>query len=117
MAALAEARAPWAIAWPCVHEFIAVVTNPRIYVPPTPLGKAIRQVDAWLESPSLVLLNEGEGYWQILRSFIADGQVRGGMVHDARVAAICVQHGVQELWSVDRDFSRFKGFRVVNPLV
>jgi hypothetical protein len=44
--------------WPCLHEFLAVVTHPRIYVPPTPLAQAIDQVDAWLESPTLVLLAE-----------------------------------------------------------
>jgi predicted nucleic acid-binding protein len=33
---LAEGSAPWAIAWPCLHEFLAIVTHPRIYAPPTP---------------------------------------------------------------------------------
>ncbi len=48
---LAEGKDPWAIPWPCLHEFLAVVTHPRIYSPPTPLGQALDQVDAWLESP------------------------------------------------------------------
>ena len=47
---------------------------------------------------------------------IADGRVTGAQVHDARVAALCRQHGVRELWSADRDFSRFTGLAVVNPL-
>jgi predicted nucleic acid-binding protein len=33
------------------------------------------------------------------------------------VAALCRQHGVRELWSADRDFSRFAGLTVVNPLM
>jgi predicted nucleic acid-binding protein len=37
-------------------------------------------------------------------------------VHDARIAAICLQHGVRELWSSDRDFAKFRELRVVNPL-
>jgi predicted nucleic acid-binding protein len=49
LAALAEARAPWVIPWPFVHEFLAIVTHPRIYAPPTPLVNAIDQVEAWLE--------------------------------------------------------------------
>ncbi|RLB44033.1 MAG: VapC toxin family PIN domain ribonuclease, partial [Deltaproteobacteria bacterium] len=56
---LAEGSAPWAIPWPCVHEFLAIVTHPRIYQPPTPLSRALEQVEAWLESPSLVMLSEG----------------------------------------------------------
>ena len=56
--AIAEAKSPWAIPWPCIHEFLAIVTHPRIYSPPTPLAVVINQVEAWLESPSLVLLAE-----------------------------------------------------------
>jgi hypothetical protein len=117
MVEVAEGRAPWAIPWPCIHEFLAIVTHPRIYAPPTPLGKAIDQVEAWLESPSLVLLSESEGYWLELRPVLQTGRVSGPQVHDARVAALCQQHGVTELWSADRDFGRFPGLRVRNPLV
>lgn len=117
MVELAEGRAPWAIPWPCIHEFLAIVTHPRIYSPPTPLSKAIDQVEAWLESPSLVLISESEEYWPELRTVLQNGQVNGPQVHDARVAALCQQHGVTELWSADRDFSRFPGVNVRNPLV
>ena len=117
MAQLAEGRAPWAIPWPCIHEFLSIVTHPRIYAPPTPLAKAIDQVEAWLESPSLVLLSESEDYWLELRTILQTGRVSGPQVHDARVAALCQQHGVTELWSADRDFGRFPGLSVRNPLV
>jgi hypothetical protein len=33
------------------------------------------------------------------------------------VAALCFLHGVRELWSADRDFSRFPNLKVKNPLV
>jgi uncharacterized protein len=117
MVQLAEGRAPWAIPWPCIHEFLAIVTHPRIYSPPSPLGKAIDQVEAWLESPSLVLLSESEDYWLEFRTILQAGLVSGPQVHDARVAALCQQHGVTELWSADRDFGRFPGLSVRNPLV
>jgi toxin-antitoxin system PIN domain toxin len=114
---LAEGKADWAIPWPCIHEFLAIVTHPRIYKPPTPLAAALRQVDAWLESPSLALLAEDDGYWPELRRLLEAGRVSGPRVHDARVAAICRFHGVRELWSADRDFSRFPGVTVRNPMV
>jgi toxin-antitoxin system PIN domain toxin len=114
---LAEGRALWAIAWPCIHEFLAIVTHPRIYDPPTPPERAIDQVAAWLESPSLVLLAESADYWQILASLLQTGRVSGPQVHDARVAALCQQHGVSELWTADRDFGRFPHLRIRNPLV
>ena len=114
---LAEGRAPWAIPWPCVHEFLAIVTHPRIFAPPTPLDTALDQVEAWLEAPSLVVLAESEAYWAILRLALSDGRIAGPQVHDARVAALCRLHGVRELWTADRDFSRFKGLVVRNPLL
>ena len=75
------------------------------------------EVDAWLESPALVLLAETDGYWTRLRRLLQAGKVIGPKVHDARIAALCAQHGVRELWSADRDFNSFPGFLVTNPLV
>ena len=117
VAELAEGAATWAIPWPCLHEFLAIVTHPRIYAPPTPLIRALDQVEAWLESPTLSLLAESATHWPALRALLAGAHVSGALVHDARVAALCRQHGVRVLWSVDRDFSRFPGFVAVNPLV
>ena len=117
VAELAEGRASWAIPWPCLHEFLAIVTHPRIYAPPSSLARALAQVEAWLESPSLTLLAESAAHWTTLSSLLVDGRVAGPQVHDARVAALCREHGVRELWSADRDFSRFAGLSVVNPLV
>lgn len=113
---LAEGRAPWAIPWPCVHEFFSIVTHPRIYTPPTTTDQAVEQIDAWLGSPSVTLLGEGIGYWEVLRSALREGKVVGPMVHDGRIAALCMSNGVRELWSMDRDFTRFSGVVVRNPL-
>ncbi len=117
VAELADGLASWAIPWPCLHEFLAVATHPRIYTPPTPLTRALDQVEAWLRSPTLVLLAESVAHWPTLRAVLANGRISGAQVHDARVAALCRQHGVRELWSADRDFSRFSGLVVVNPQV
>ena len=114
--ALAEGRAAWAIPWPCLHEFLAVVTHPRIFNPPTPPAQAIAQIDAWFESPGVVLLSESGGHWTQLRSLIEAGRITGPVVHDARIAAMCLEHGVRELLSADRDFSRFPALTLRNPL-
>ena len=113
---LAEGRAPWAIPWPCIHEFLSVATHPRIWDPPTPTEAALDQVDAWLESPSLVLLAEGPEHWAELRALLEAGRIAGPRVHDARIAALCLAHGVRELWTADRDFSRFPSLATSNPL-
>lgn len=113
---LAEGRAPWAIPWPCIHEFLAIATHPGIYRPPSTTEEALGQVEAWMKSPSLTLLSEGPGYEEGLVRVVAAARVSGARVHDARVAALCLYHGVRELWSADRDFSRFAELTVRNPL-
>ncbi len=114
---LAEGSAAWCLPWPCVHEFLAIVTHPKIYAPPSSVAKALAQVDLWLGAPTLVLLAEGSGHWDALRAVVQSGRITGPQVHDARVAAICAQHGVREIWTADRDFSRFPKLRTRNPLV
>jgi uncharacterized protein len=114
---LAEGSASWGIPWPCLHEFLAIVTHPAIYKPPTALAKALEQVEIWLESPTLCVLGELQGHWKELKELLHSGKITGGAVHDARVVAICREHGVRELWSADRDFGRIGGLPVRNPLL
>ena len=114
---LAEAPTAWGIPWPCIHEFLAIVTHPRIFRTPSPLAAALDQIDAWLESPTLVLLAESDVHWAELRALLTEARVSGPLVHDARVAALCLHHGVKQLWSADRDFGRFPCLVTRNPLV
>ncbi len=113
---LAEGHTPWAIPWPCVHEFLSVVTHPRIFKPPTPLAVALADLETWFESPSLRRIGEPTTYWPHLRQLLEAGRVAGPAVHDARIAAICRSHGVSVLLSADRDFTRLPGVQVRNPL-
>lgn len=117
VAGLAEGSGEWAIPWPCLHEFLAIVTHPRIFRTPTPAELAVGQVEAWLESPSLVVVSENDGHMDTLRETVLSSRVGGARVHDARIAALCQSHGIRELWSADRDFSMFPQLKLRNPLV
>ena len=114
---LAEGQAAWALPWPCLHEFYSVVTHPRIYDPPSVPDHAIDQISAWLESPSAVPISEGDRHWPMLSSLLGHAKIAGPIVHDARIAALCLASGVRELWTADRDFGRFPRLRTFNPLV
>ena len=109
--------APWAIPWPCLHEFIAIATHPGIYKPASQLLEALGFVEALLASPRLEVLAESPGYFEKLRDIATKAKLRGPRIHDARIAALCLHHGVSELWSADRDFSLFPQLNVLNPLV
>jgi len=116
MRELAEGTASWALPAPCLHEFLAIVTHERIFSPPTPLPKALEQIAAWLESPTLVVLSETAGYWDVLGRVVERAKITGPRVHDGRIAALCIHHGVRELLTADRDFSRFGELSTRNPL-
>lgn len=116
MRRLAEGRHPWAIPWPCCFEFLSVVTNRRIWKEAASTSdRAWRQLEAWAGSPSNRLIGETDDFPATLGPFIRRPRVHGGVVHDARVAAICVAHGVEVLLSRDRDFMLFPELRIRNP--
>jgi toxin-antitoxin system PIN domain toxin len=117
LVALAEGRSQWAIPWPCLHEFLAIVTHPRIYAPPSPRETALASLAAWLGCQGCVPIGEGPGYFRALARLVSKGRVVGGLIHDARVAAICLHNGISVLWTADRDFSRFPELKTLNPLI
>ena len=114
---LMESGLPWAIPWPCAHEFVGVVTNRRIFKTPSTLDEVLAQLDAWRSAPWFVFLPEAGDHLIHLADVLSSSGATGGAIHDAKIAAICLGHDVDELWSVDRDFRKFPGLRIVNPLV
>ena len=114
---LARGAREWAIPWPCAHEYFAVVTHPRIYKTATPADSAFAQLRALQALANLAFIAESDDHLTHLEPLSLAAMVHGGAIHDARIAAICLSHGVTELWSADRDFSRFPALTVRNPLV
>lgn len=114
---LTEERRSWAVPWPCLHEFLAVVTHPRVYQPPTDVRHAVGAMNDLLSTPGVVAISESGNHATLLAELTRGGSVVGPRIHDARIAAICLGHGITELWTADRDFSFFPALRTRNPLV
>lgn len=114
---LSEGHEPWTIPWPCVYEFLRVVTHPRLFNPPTPLDMALRELRSLFSSPSFVPIGEGPMHAGHFARIVEDGRAIGNLAHDAHIAALVVEHGVSELWTTDRDFARFPGVRIRNPFL
>jgi toxin-antitoxin system PIN domain toxin len=116
MQQLAEGTEPWGIPWPCIFEFFSVVTNARIWkdAASTPT-QAWSQLEAWFGAPTLRLLGETEDFASVMGRFATRPRVRGPIIHDARVAALCLAHGVSVLLTRDRDFSLFPELPTENP--
>ncbi len=111
---LVEGEVPWALPWPCVHEFYASVTASRWKSPTSP-SRALAVLKNIIASPRVRLIGEGVEHFEILSDLVAKGRIQGGAIHDARIAAICLAHGINELWTSDRDFSRFPSLKTYNP--
>jgi uncharacterized protein len=113
---LAEGSGAWAIPWPCAYEFLSVVTNPRIWkeAASTP-DQAWLQLEAWLDAPAVRVLAEPADFPALLSGFARRPRVRGPVIHDARVAAICIAHGVERLLTRDRDFALFPELTTEDP--
>lgn len=114
---LGASNQPWSIPWPCLHEFLAVVTGPAFRNQATPLATALEAVAAWTSHHNCTVLAEEAGYLPILAGLAQRAKLKGGAIHDARIAAICIQHEVSELWTADRDFQMFPDLRTRNPLI
>ena len=112
-----EGDSPWALPWTCVHEFIGVVTSGRVYKPASPLSHVLDFLESLMSAPQLHLLAESPGYFEKLRELALAAKLSGPRIHDARIAALCLHHGVRELWTADRDFSMFPKLKTRNPLV
>ena len=115
--ALAQGSQPWGIPVHCLHEFLAVVTNPKAFSPPSKAQESVAQIDAWLASPQAQVLHGGLQHWKLLKGLTLKAKLQGGQIHDARIAAVCLENGVAVLYSADRDFGRFKALKTVNPLL
>jgi toxin-antitoxin system PIN domain toxin len=107
----------WAIPWPCLHEFIGIVTHPRIYCPPSSIDTALSFLENWMQSESLLLLAEGDSHFTTISRLARRAKLAGPKVHDARIAALCLAHGVDMLYTADRDFSLFPELKTKNPLI
>lgn len=114
---LATGGEPWALPWPCIYEFLRVITHPRVFDPPTSLDAALEEVEMLLRSPSVVTLGEGPSHARYLRRMVHGGRAAGNVVHDAHIAALALEHGAREVWTADRDFARFPGIEIRNPLL
>ena len=111
--ALVEANEPFAVAEVVLAGFLRIVTNGRIFDPPTPMKTAIGFCEHLVEWPRAVLVAPSRRHWDLFVALCAD--IQGPLVSDAYVAALAIEHGC-ELVTTDSDFARFKGLRWRHPL-
>ncbi len=106
----------WGIPSPCVHEFLSTVTRQRYLTRPATMTEALGFIGTLQVAHGCFILDESARHFDTLADVLTSSGVTGAKVHDARIAAICRDHGVQQLWTADRDFSHFPWLNAVNPM-
>lgn len=103
-----------ALPWQTLLAFVRIATNPRAVRQPLSGAEACTIVTSWLERPNVVVIEAGERFWEIFKIQMSDAQVSGPLVTDAALAALALEHGAT-LCSIDRDFRRFEGLKLLDP--
>ena len=104
-----------ALPWQTLLAFIRIATNPRASHRPLSGEQACGIVSRWIEHPNVTVIGAADRFWSILREQIMDAQVSGPLVTDAALAALALEQGAT-LCSSDRDFRRFRGLNLLDPL-
>ena len=106
---------PVGLPWLCVGAFLRIATHPQIFTEPYTTVEAVSIVQSWFAAPAVAVIEPGDRYWAILSRLLIDSQVRGALVTDAVLAAIAIEAGAT-LATTDRDFRRFDGLKLLDPI-
>jgi uncharacterized protein len=103
-----------AVPWQTLLAFIRISTNSRAIKKPLRTEEACGIVSSLLDQANVSVIGPGERFWELLQDQLREAQVTGPLVTDAALTALAIEHGAT-LCSVDRDFRRFRGLKVVDP--
>jgi hypothetical protein len=115
LAAELSSGRPVRLALVTLLAFVRIATDRRVFTNPLSPGDACALIESWLDQPNVQLLQPGSRTWRLLGQICEEGQARGAMVMDAHLAALAVEHGAC-IATTDRDFTRFRGVEILNPI-
>ncbi len=101
--------------WHSLLGFVRLYSNRKVYATGRSVAQAWRAVKTWLDVPQVWIPQPMDRHVEVLSTLFDSAQVRSGMVMDAHLAALAIEHGLT-LFSNDRDFARFPNLRWMNPL-
>lgn len=94
--------------------FLRVVTHPRVFRTPTPIGEALDFVDVIRTRPNCVLVQPGVRHWAIFERLCRSARAKGNLIADAYLAALAIESGCEWV-TTDRDYRAFTELKVLSP--
>lgn len=104
-----------AIPWISLAAFLRIATNPRASREPLQPSVAWALVEEWLAAAPVWTPVPGSGHASILGRLVLDMNLRGNLISDAVLAAVCIEFGL-DIVSADSDFARFTEISWINPV-
>jgi toxin-antitoxin system PIN domain toxin len=101
--------------WASLLGFLRLATHPKLFPRPLTTTTAWQQVEHWLTCDAIWIPQPTERHAAVLGELLRQPAVHGGLVPDAHLAALAIEHGLT-LCSTDGDFARFKALKWINPL-
>ena len=101
--------------WSVLLAFLRLTTRTSVMRKPLSVSDAFDVVAAWLDQPTVSVVQAGPLHFPILRDLLAPLGTAGNLTSDAHLAALAIENGA-ELCSTDTDFARFQGLKSRNPL-
>lgn len=103
------------IPWQSLWAFLRIGTNARTLEKPLSVPRAWAIAEAWLAAPATWIPQPGRRHQEILGRLVVAGDLRGNLISDAVLAALCIEHGLA-IVSADSDFARFPEVHRINPI-
>ena len=101
--------------WPVLLAYVRITTHPAILDSPLSPDAAIADIDDLMQRPQIVVVGEGDRFWDTFKRVAQSVTPRGNLVPDAHLVALMHEHGVSTIWTHDRDFRKFSGITVKDP--
>lgn len=105
------------LTWPTLMGYLRMATHPRIFEVPLTPDAAAANLAELLALPRVRVIAETDEFWNVYRVVTSGLVVRGNLVPDAHLVAILHLHGVERLYTCDRDFRKFDSIVAVDPLL
>lgn len=102
--------------WQTLTAFARISTDRRLFSNPYSTAEAFEIMESWLSTPRARVLVPTQNHMRIFSRLAIESKVNGPMLMDAHLAALAIEHGAT-LATTDRDFRRFDGLKLMNPLV
>lgn len=112
---IANSSAPFGLSTLVLSGALRVLTHPRVFMTPTPLGDALGFIETLRARPNCVEIAPGLRHWEIFAQLCSATDATGNEIPDAYLAALAIESG-SEWITTNSGFSRYLGLRWRHPL-